>query len=173
MSISRHSASHHYNKMMSQKADASSNGNHSSFFSTEPRRSSSRPTKPINGFLRNGGSNNHQQYEKISSTSNSVSINSVNCVDHVISYNYHTNIRNNQNCLFYILSTFEFKRSSESSTVVSKRNSIDAYCNINGRATSENGGISLMHHPRSLSPLPHQRSQVLFLFSISELILLL
>ena len=169
MSISRHSASHHYNKMMSQKAGASSNGNHSSFFSTEPRRSSSRPTKPINGFLRNGGSNNHQQYEKISSTSNSVSINSVNCVDHVSN----TNIRNNQNCLFNILSTFEFKRSSESSTVVSKRNSIDAYCNINGRTTSENGGISLMHHPRSLSPLPHQRSQVLFLFSISELILLL
>ena len=83
MSISRHSASHHYNKMMSQKAGASSNGNHSSFFSTEPRRSSSRPTKPINGFLRNGGSNNHQQYEKISSTSNSVSIDSLNCVDHV------------------------------------------------------------------------------------------
>ena len=158
MSISRHSASHHYNKMMSQKADASSNGNHSSFFSTEPRRSSSRPTKPINGFLRNGGSNNHQQYEKISSTSNSVSIDLVNCVDHVIP------IFKIVKKLFHILPTFEFQRSSESSTLVSKRNSIDAYCNINGRATSENGGISLMHHPRSLSPLPHQRSQVFFQF---------
>ena len=80
--------------MMSQKAGASSNGNHSSFFSTEPRRSSSRPTKPINGFLRNGGSNNHQQYEKISSTLNSVSIDSVNCVDHG-----HTNILNNKKLL--------------------------------------------------------------------------
>ena len=73
MSISRHSASHHYNKMMSQKSNSTSNGNHSSFFSTEPRRSSSKPTKPSNGFLRNGGSTHLQQYEKISSTLNPVS----------------------------------------------------------------------------------------------------
>ena len=75
MSISRHSASHHYNKMMAQKANSSANGSHSSFFSTEPRKSSSRSSKPINGFLKNGGSSHHQQYEKISSTLiNTVSI---------------------------------------------------------------------------------------------------
>jgi len=130
MSISRHSASHHYNKMMSQKSNSTSNGNHSSFFSTEPRRSSSKPTKPSNGFLRNGGSTHLQQYEKISSTLN--------------------------------------PRENDNSAIVSKRNSIDAYCNVNGRVSSENGGISLMHHPRSLSPLPHQRSQI----SPSELQLL-
>ena len=101
MSISRHSASHHYNKMMSQKAGASSNGNHSSFFSTEPRRSSSRPTKPINGFLRNGGSNNHQQYEKISSTSNSVSIDSLNCVDHVSNMDTIQNSQKIVSCITY------------------------------------------------------------------------
>ena len=83
-----------------------------------------------------------------------------------------TNILNNKKKWFQILYTLEFQRSSESSTVVSKRNSVDAYCNVNGRATSENGGISLMHHPRSLSPLPHQRSQVLFSFSNLWLFLL-
>ena len=71
MSINN-SAAHHY-KMHNQKSNSSSN--HNSFFSTEPRRSSSssRPTRPINGFLRNGG-NNHQNYEKISSTLNPVLI---------------------------------------------------------------------------------------------------
>jgi len=53
-------------------------------------------------------------------------------------------------------------------TITSKRNSAASYCNGNGRVISENGGISLMHHPRSLSPLPHQRSKI----SPSELQLL-
>ena len=51
---------------------------------------------------------------------------------------------------------------NENGTAHNKRNSADAYCNGNGRTSilSENSGISLLHHPRSLSPLPHQRSKV-------------
>ena len=65
----RNSGSSHY-KMRNQ---SNSSSNHNSFFSTEPRGTSSsgRPTRPINGFLRNGG-NTHQNYEKISSTLNPV-----------------------------------------------------------------------------------------------------
>lgn len=68
MSINNSASQHH--KMHNQ---SNSSSNHNSFFSTEPRRSSSssRPTRPINGFLRNGG-NSHQNYEKISSTLNPV-----------------------------------------------------------------------------------------------------
>ena len=151
------SASANHYQMRHQSQIAASQNPHL-FFPTEPRSrsSSSRPTRPINGFLRNGNNTSHQNYEKMSSTMSRPVWNILFSNENISNLNYFWWWKINQ----IIIITLQLL--NENGTAHDKRNSADAYCNGNGRTSilSENSGISLLHHPRSLSPLPHQRSKV-------------
>ena len=158
-SMSDSASANHY-QMRHQSQIAASQNPHL-FFPTEPRSrsSSSRPTRPINGFLRNGNNTSHQNYEKMSSTMSRP-------VWNIVFSNENISNLNNAGYFWWwkinqiIIITLQLL--NENGTAHDKRNSADAYCNGNGRTSilSENSGISLLHHPRSLSPLPHQRSKV-------------
>ena len=67
-SMSDSASANHYQMRHHSQIAASQNPH--LFFPTEPRSrsSSSRPTRPINGFLRNSNNTSHQNYEKMSST---------------------------------------------------------------------------------------------------------